>query len=270
MIDTISPYLHIFLAVCIYFGFAISASLVARKTGINFKEMAGRTSPRLLLIGAVANFGALIGILLLIQKLDSKPIRSLGLIIQTKDLIFSGIGILATFGLAILFIYFLKRGNHYQVIANPPIEGIAGAKNLIFGLLVLLLVAGQEEVLYRGYIFLNLGRLGSIPKLVLSTLIFVAIHFLTNRVNFHQVLSWLLSGLILGAMYLMSGSIWVPIFIHFAIDATNVFVFNITGQFSFYDISPALIERDRTPYRILYGVIILIFALIIYGPVPRL
>jgi membrane protease YdiL (CAAX protease family) len=269
MIENFSPYLHILLAVSIYFCFAISATIIARKTGINLKKMAGRTSPRLLLIGTVANLGALISILYLIKKLDGKPINALGLMIQTKDLIFSIVGIIATFGLAVLYIFFLKRGNHFRVVSHTPIEGMVHAKNLIFGLLVLLLVAGQEEVLYRGYIFLNLDRFSPIAKLILSSLIFVGIHFLTNRVNLHQVLSWLLSGLILGATYWVSGSIWVPILIHFAIDATNIFIFNITGQFSFYKILPELTERDRTGYRVVFGLAMLTFMLVIYGPVSK-
>jgi uncharacterized protein len=269
MIETIFPYLHIFLAVCVYFGFALSASLVARKAGIDLKNMAGRTSQRLLLIGAAANLGALIVTLFLIKILDGKPISTLGLSIQPKDLIFLGFGIFLTFVLAILYIYYLKQRNHFEIVTQRPVEEKAGAKNLMTGILVLLLVAVQEEVLYRGYVFMNLARFNPLVKLGIATLIFVAIHFLTNRVSFHQVLSWLLSGLILGAMYWISGSIWVPIFIHFAIDAANVFIFNITGQFSFYKISPALTERDRTAYRLVFGIAMLIFMLVVYGPVPK-
>lgn len=56
------------------------------------------------------------------------------------------------------------------------------------GLLVLLIIAVLEKVLYRGYVFLNLHLFGSIVFLGGSTLIFVLIHFLTNRVNLHQIL----------------------------------------------------------------------------------
>ncbi len=74
--------LHILLAVIIFFGFAILASILARKAGINLKEMAGRNAPQLLWIGAAANLGALFAILIIIRFLDHKPISDIGLSIQ--------------------------------------------------------------------------------------------------------------------------------------------------------------------------------------------
>jgi membrane protease YdiL (CAAX protease family) len=268
--DNLIPYLHILFAVIAYFAFAISASLIAQKAGINLKEMGSRTSPRLLLIGAAANLGALIAVLLFVRLLDGKPISVLGLSVQPKDLAFSILTAAGSFLLAILFVALLKQSKHFQVITHRPAQGFHSAMNLVAGLLVLLLVAVQEEVLYRGYVFLNLAKNNPLVILSVSTLIFVLIHFMTNRVNLHQVLSWLLSGLILGAVYLMSGSIWVPIIIHFTIDATNVLVFNITGQYSIFTISPSLTERDRTAYRITCEFAILVTLLVVYGPAFRL
>jgi membrane protease YdiL (CAAX protease family) len=261
---------HIFLAVCIYFAFAVSASWVAQKAGLNLKDMASRTSSQLLLIGAAANLGALLAILILMRVLDAQPVSALGLSFQPKDRLFSISATVGTFGLAVIFLTWLKRGGRFQVTSHEPVRGVKGTLNLVVGLVVLFCVALQEEVLYRGYVFLNLAQFNPLIIVASSTLVFVAIHFLTNRVSVHQILSWLLSGLVLGAAYLISGSIWVPILIHFAIDATNVLIFNITGQFSFYTISPALTERDRTAYRVAYGLAMVIFILIIYGPVLRL
>ena len=259
------PLLHLLLAVIIFFSFAILASALARKAGINLKEMAGRNAPQLLWIGAGANLGALFAILILIRFLDQKPISAIGLSFQPKDILFSLIAVTGTVGLAVAYITWLKRSGRFQVTRHEAIQDEAGVRHLMAGLLVLLIVAVQEEVLYRGYIFINLRPFGSAAFLVGSTLIFVLIHFLTNRVNLHQILSWLLSGLVLAAAYLISGSIWVPILLHFAIDATNVLVFNITGQHSFFSILPSLTERDRTPYRLIYGFAMLGLMLLIYG-----
>lgn len=136
---------------------------------------------------------------------------------------------------------------------------------MVWGLAVLLIVAAQEEVVYRGYVTLNLLTLGPGTVIVVSTSLFVLIHFLTNRVNVYQIASWVISGLVLVIAYLTSGSIWVPIFIHFAIDATNVLVFNITGQFSLFAFSPALTERQRVGYCLVYGLTTLAAILAFYG-----
>jgi membrane protease YdiL (CAAX protease family) len=259
------PLLHILFALIIFFGFAVLASVLARKVGINLKEMAGRNAPQLLWIGAAANLGALFAILILTRFLDQKPISAIGLSFQPKDILFSLIAVTGTIGLAVAYITWLKRSGRFQVTRQESIQDKAGVRHLMAGLLVLLIVAVQEEVLYRGYIFINLHPFGSAVFLVGSTLIFVLIHFLTNRVNLHQILSWLLSGLVLAVAYLISGSIWVPILLHFAIDTTNVLVFNITGQHSFFTILPSLTERDRTPYRLIYGFAMLTAILLIYG-----
>ncbi len=263
--SNIDPYLHIFVAICVYFSFAILASLVARKAGINLKEMAARTSSTLLWIGAAANLAALLVILLLIRVLDHRPVSLIGVSITRKDILFSLIAVAGTFVLATFYVIWLMRRGKFQVTAHGPVQGKGGLLNLVAGLLVVFIIAAQEEVLYRGYIFLNLKQFGPVVFLVVSTLIFVLIHFLTNRVNLHQILSWLLSGLVLAVAYLISGSIWVPIFLHFAIDATNVLVFNITGQYAFFDILPPLTERDRTFYRLVYGMIMLAAILFTYG-----
>ncbi len=259
------PLLHILSSVIIFFGFAVLASALARKAGINLKEMAGRNAPQLLWIGAAANLGALSSILILIRFLDLKPISAIGLSFQPKDVHFSLIAVTGTVGLAVAYIIRFHRRGRFHVTRHKSIQDEAGVLHLLAGLLVLLIVALQEEVLYRGYIFLNLSQFGSAVFLVGSTLIFVLIHFLTNRVNLRQILSWLLSGLVLAVAYLISGSIWGPIILHFAIDATNVLVFNITGQHSFFTILPSLTERDRKPYRLIYGFAMLTTILSIYG-----
>jgi len=262
-------YLHILIGICVYFVFAVLASLVAQKAGINLKELAGRTSLKLLGIGAAANLGALGVILLLITWLDGKPIRTLGWEIQPKDLIFSFLAILSIAFLAIFFVTQLNQRKHFQVATHQLIEEPNGALNFAIGMSVLLLVAVQEEVLYRGYVFMNLSELPTIVALLVSTLIFTLIHFLTNKVNLHQVISWFTSGLLLGTVYVISGSIVLAIIVHFVIDASNVIVFNITGKFSLFTFTPALTERDRTPFRLLYTVSMLIILAIFYGPVTR-
>jgi hypothetical protein len=111
----------------------------------------------------------------------------------------------------VIFLNWLKRNGKFQVTRQAPFRANGSILNLVTGLLVVFIIAAQEEVLYRGYIFLNLNVFGPYVYLVGSTLIFVLIHFLTNRVSLHQIISWTLSGLVLATAFLISGSIWVPV-----------------------------------------------------------
>ena len=114
-----SAYLHILIGICVYFVFAVLASLVAQKAGINLKELEGRTSLKLLGIGAAANLGALMAILLLMTWLDGKPIRSLGWDIQPRGLLFSFLAIIVTAILAWFFVTSGKLEKTYPGLASP-------------------------------------------------------------------------------------------------------------------------------------------------------
>ena len=62
----------------------------------------------------------------------------------------------------------------------------------------------------------------------------------------------------------ISGTIWVPIILHYATDATNTLVFNITGQSSFFKTSTSMTEGQRTIFRVIYGFAMMILLLSIY------
>lgn len=74
-------------------------------------------------------------------------------------------------------------------------------------LLFSLLAALPEEMLFRGAVQTSLGLLA-------AAVIFGALHALT-RLYFIYATG---AGLLLGALYLLSGSLWLPIGAHFAID----------------------------------------------------
>ena len=126
-------------------------------------------------------------------------------------------------------------------------------------------MAIQEEVLFRGYITLNLRSYGPVVIIIVSTILFVAIHLLTNHTNFYQLISWFLGGAVLAYAYLISGSIWVSIVLHFATDMINMVVLDIAGQYSLFTISPSLGERQRAAYRVIYAVVLVVAFIVFYG-----
>lgn len=262
----ISPWFHIFIAYLIYILIAVLTSVLIGKVAGDLKDFKVRNSPRVLVLGAVANLVAMFAILLMLVYWDKKPVTAMGLQFRPKDAVVAIASFVITYFLATAFLYLLKWTKH---INSVEFQQPAGAPSEVFqmslGLAVLIPVILQEEVLNRAYVSLNLLPLGALGIILASTIIFVLIHFLTNRANISQVISWGMSGLVLITAYLMSGSIWVPVILHYATDTANVLVFNITGQYSFFQTTPTVTESQRAAFRVVYGIVIMAILLAIYG-----
>ena len=240
-------WIRILAAVAVYLLVALLTSALVSRRGRNLKEMDERGSSAVLLIGAVANLVVLGAVLLFLVLVDQRPLAVLGLGFTRQDVVFTIAAVLLTPASAGAFIGVLQRNGRLEVEANTLPAGSAG--RLLTLAAVLLVVASQEEALYRGYITLNLVRHGPEVVLLVSTLVFAAIHFPTNRVSPAQVASWLFGGFILGWVYLESGSIWVPISLHFIMDMTNVVVFGVAGELGLAKLSRPLSDMDRALYR---------------------
>jgi membrane protease YdiL (CAAX protease family) len=264
------PWIRVFLAVFAYIVIALLAATIVRRVGKNLKEMESRTSPPVLIVGAITNLCVLGTTLLLLLFLDKRPFSTLGILFSNKDAAFATIGAVTIFVLGAAFVGLLKQSGRFQVSPNKPSKDFSETVNLFGGVIVLLIVALQEEVLYRGYITLNLLSFGPVVVIVVSTIIFAAIHLLTNRGNLYQIGSWLVAGTIFSYVYLITGSIWVPVVLHFATDVTNLLVFNIAGQFSLFKISPKITPRPMASFRVTTAVVLVGVLLALFGTTIRL
>lgn len=263
--NTLLPWLRIFLAVFVYIAVALLTSVLIRKLGTDLKNMEERTAGWTLLIGAISNLVILILVGFLLVFLDQRSLTSLGLLFTSNELVFSAVSVLAIVILAVAYIGILSLQNKTKLTLNKSGFTRQHLRGFIGGLAVLLVVALQEEVLYRGYITLNLLQYGPLIIILVSTVLFVAIHFLTNRVSFYQIVSWTIGGAILSISYLVTGSIWVPIILHFATDATNLIIFNIVGKYSLFEIIPALTKRQLAGYRLVYAFGLITLLLVFFG-----
>ena len=262
--------LNICLSLIIYFVIALAASKIVKKTGGNIKEIKSRVSTNILLIGAVSNILILVFVLILLIFLNNRPINSLGINFSSKDLFFS-ITIAFIISLsAVIFNYWLRNKKKFRLEIHLPFQGIHEATGFVLGIIVLLIVAIQEEVLFRGYIILNLLKYGIPAVIIISTLIFAAIHILTNRVSIYQFTGWILGGLIFSIVYLITGSIWVPVIIHFLTDINNMLLFNITGKYSFIIITPPITDKHRAIYKTINLLITLVLLTLFYGTQIRI
>lgn len=257
--------INICLSIIIYFVFALAAAKIIKKTGGNLKDFKNRVSVNILLIGAVGNILILVSVLFLLKFFNKQPINSLGVEFSFKRLIFSAAIVFLNILSAVIFNYWLKHKHNVSLKIHSPFNGIHEAAGLIMGIIVLFIVAAQEEILFRGYITLNLLTYGVPAVIIISAFIFAAIHIFTNKVSFYQFISWLWGGAVFSYVYLVTGSIWVPIIFHFAIDINNMLLFNIAGKYSFVTISPAISDKHRAVYKTITSLITMAILISFYG-----
>lgn len=120
--------------------------------------------------------------------------------------------------LTILVIY-LKGG--YSIISINPISFI------ILPLIMAIKVSIIEEILFRGILFrITEEKLGSYIALIISALIFGALHFLNPNSSLSTtIIIALNAGLLLGVAYIYLRNLWFPIALHFAWNFTQTTIF---------------------------------------------
>ncbi len=257
---------RVLLAVLVYLGAALGASISTKKVGANLKDLQGRASKAIVLIGLIANLAVLAVVVLLLVTLDGRPITSLGLSVDDRDAAAISLAAVLTGLLAAGFLLIMTKTGRVDIrrrtTHNPRTPDATSAAAV---LAVLAAVAMQEEVLFRGYLTLNLLDEGWVVVVVASIVLFTVIHFPTNDVTAPQVVSWTLGGGVLICAYLVTGSIWVAIGLHFTIDVANVVAFAIIGRYTPVTITPPLTNLDRAQFRAIHTAALTVLLLGLYG-----
>ncbi|MDO9257243.1 MAG: CPBP family intramembrane metalloprotease [Bacteroidales bacterium] len=109
----------------------------------------------------------------------------------------------------ILVMYF---GKSYTILSFNPVSFLIPALALGISSAVF------EEILFRGIIFrITEEKLGSVWALIISSSFFGFAHLANeNSTIFSAIAITIEAGLFLGAAYIYSRNLWLPIFIHFA------------------------------------------------------
>ena len=163
-----------------------------------------------LLIIQLFSFAALIIIVYIFRNsIDRKSIQSMGFSVKNR---FSDI--VAGF----LFALFIIGGGTLILSLTGLVEIVdvqMNQRELLFGFLLLLLVAFGEEILVRGYILNNLlTNTNKYWALLFSAAIFALLHSLNFNLSLFGMINLLLAGIILGATYIYTQNLWFPISLH--------------------------------------------------------
>lgn len=158
------------------------------------------------ILASIAVIGAYKFFFKWMEKREVKEISNAGIIINLLSGLLIG-GVLQF--LTILVIYF--NGGFNVVSINP-------ASSVIIPLTVAFTVAIFEEILLRGIIFRIVEeKLGSYIALAVSAIMFGALHLANpNSSLFAATCIAIFAGLLFGAAYIYTRSLWFSIAIHFA------------------------------------------------------
>jgi membrane protease YdiL (CAAX protease family) len=118
-------------------------------------------------------------------------------------------GILAGAGMVSVVFAILWLAGAWYIISVGSISA------MIVPVIWVFVLALWEELIFRGVIYRILEEwLGTILALVLSAAFFGGLHIFNDNADLLSVLSATSGGLLMGALYSLTGRLWIPIFFH--------------------------------------------------------
>jgi len=157
----------------------------------------------------VASVAVIVAYKFLYRKIENREVTEISVKGIAKNLMLGTLIGVVLQSLTVLVIYL---NNGFHVVAVNPVSFI------IIPFTVAFTVAIFEETLIRGIIFRIVEeKLGSYISLILSAIIFGALHLMNQESSFISAACIAVEGgLLLGAAYIYSRNLWLPIAIHFA------------------------------------------------------
>lgn len=279
-------YLQPFIRVCAFFGCYLflmsfaSALLIPFLGGVNPAELGQseleslQRDPSMLLL---MQLGSLIGFLFTLFIFTKIPPRKdyvqFGLIGENvmKD-IARGAGV----GAAVIVLSFLvlwATGTVQSFTFNPDLS----IRLVIVWFGIFLIVAFVEEVMIRGYfLHIFMERYTPLASVGITSLLFGSMHFLNPSFGWIGFVNILLAGLLMGLIFFVRQTIWLPLGVHFGwnfvqgtvlgfhvsgIEGDAIFRHNLQGD-SLLSGGEFGLEGSLITTGVCLGVIILVF---VYG-----
>ncbi|WP_430409753.1 CPBP family intramembrane glutamic endopeptidase [Kordia sp.] len=189
--------------------------------------------------------GTLGSIWVFTKYVDKIPFSSLGFHLKNrgKDIIF---GIVLGFAIMAIAYYSLLSLN--QISLNSY---VVNTKGIIYSIIFFIIISLIEEILCRGYILNQLLQTSNkYVALVISSIIFTALHSLNPNMGTIPVLNLFLAGILLGITYIYTKNLWFPIALHFSWNffQGSIFGFEVSGQKLY-----SVIQQTRAEDNLLNG-----------------
>ncbi|NRD78981.1 CPBP family intramembrane metalloprotease [Bacillus sp. BRMEA1] len=182
--------------------------------------------------GFVQEFITISIVLLFWTKVNKRKISEIGLRDDKfKSNFLKGVA-LGLLAMTVIFLVLLSLGAIHVTSGNSDIIKI------VVGFILMFFVGFTEEFMFRGYILQTL--LENRPKweaIIVSSLIFGAIHISNDNANTIGIINVMLGGLLFSLMYIKTGSIWLGVGFHFMWDFAISYLYgfadsgNVTSGF---------------------------------------
>jgi len=211
--------------------FMLIGNFLAKKLGLH-------TNNFMLVSQLFGLIGTVFMLWIFTKFIDKKPFYSLGFVKKNvkKDIL---LGILAGF-VMIAVGFFLLNYYGQLTIASISVDYL----NIFVGLLLFIVVAFNEELIFRGYMLNNF--MDSMPRfwaLLVSSFIFGSLHLYNPNIDTIGFGNIILAGFLLGVSYTYTKSLWFPIALHFSWNffQGTIFGYAVSGNESY-----SLIKQSRT------------------------
>ncbi|GAA1752796.1 type II CAAX endopeptidase family protein [Streptomonospora arabica] len=173
------------------------------------RAAAGHTPVLSLLAGAAVAVGGIAVYAAVVRAMEQRAVTELDPATATSEL---GKGFLIGLGLFTATIALISMFGGYSTAGGGSFGGMAAVLGLMAG------VAVTEELLFRGVVFRLLEELGgTTAALVVSAVLFGSIHLVNPGATVWGAVAIAVeAGLMLGAAYVATRNLWVPIGLHLA------------------------------------------------------
>jgi membrane protease YdiL (CAAX protease family) len=172
---------------------------------------------RNLLKGLFVSSACILSYILFFRKYDKRTITEFSVKGLAKNLC---TGVLIGFLLQSLTICIMYLNGNYSVLNINPISFI------LIPFAIMFTVAIIEEILVRGIIFrIAEEKLGSYVALTISSILFGIFHLLNPNCTLISFACITIAGSMMGAAFIYSRNLWMPIALHFAWNFTQSGIF---------------------------------------------